>query len=142
MIYFLAAVAAIAGLLFGYDEGVIAVASPSLQHTFPMSPLEDGFTTAAVPLGALVGAILAGKLTQALGRRRVLMMAAALFAVGAVVAAIVGAVWMLMVARLVLGLAIGVAVARWFPPISSPSPPASSCPTSRDCCSEARTPGA
>ncbi len=109
MIYFLAGVAAIAGLLFGYDEGVIAVASPSLQHTFPMSPLEDGFTTAAVPLGALVGAILAGKLTQALGRRRVLMMAAGLFAVGAVVAAIVGAVWMLMVARLVLGLAIGVA---------------------------------
>jgi MFS transporter, SP family, galactose:H+ symporter len=109
MIYFLAGVAAIAGLLFGYDEGVIAVASPSLQHSFPMSPLEDGFTTAAVPLGALVGAILAGKLTQALGRRRVLMMAAALFAVGAVVAAIVGAVWMLMIARLVLGLAIGVA---------------------------------
>ena len=53
MIYFLAAVAAIAGLLFGYDEGVIAVASPSLARDFPMSPLEHGFTTAAVPLGAL-----------------------------------------------------------------------------------------
>ena len=59
MIYFLAAVAAIAGLLFGYDEGVIAVASPSLARDVPMSPLEHGFTTAAVPLGALADRFLA-----------------------------------------------------------------------------------
>jgi SP family galactose:H+ symporter-like MFS transporter len=109
MIYFLAGVAAIAGLLFGYDEGVIAVASPSLQRSFPMSAMENGFTTAAVPLGALVGAILAGKLTERLGRRLVLMLAAALFALGALAAAIVETIWMLMLARLVLGLAIGVA---------------------------------
>lgn len=109
MIYFLAGVAAIAGLLFGYDEGVIAVASPSLQHSFPMSALADGFTTAAVPLGALVGAIIAGRLTERLGRRMVLMLAAALFAVGAIAASVVEAVWMLMLARIVLGLAIGVA---------------------------------
>jgi len=37
MIYFLAAVAAIAGLLFGFDEGVIAVAAPSLAKDYPMS---------------------------------------------------------------------------------------------------------
>jgi MFS transporter, SP family, galactose:H+ symporter len=109
MIYFLAGVAAIAGLLFGYDEGVIAVASPSLQRSFPMSAVEDGFTTAAVPLGALLGAILAGRLTERLGRRVVLMLAAALFALGALAASIVGSIGMLMLARLVLGLAIGVA---------------------------------
>jgi MFS transporter, SP family, galactose:H+ symporter len=109
MIYFLAGVAAIAGLLFGYDEGVIAVASPSLQLSFPMTAFEDGFTTAAVPLGALLGAIVAGKLTERLGRRVVLMLAAALFAVAALAASIVGSIWMLMLARLMLGLAIGVA---------------------------------
>ncbi len=109
MIYFLAAVSALAGLLFGYDEGVIAVASPTLEADFPMRPIESGFMTAAVPLGALVGALLAGRLTERFGRRRVLMLAAALFAVGALSAAMIEAVWMLVLARLVLGLAIGVA---------------------------------
>jgi MFS transporter, SP family, galactose:H+ symporter len=109
MIYFLAGVAAIAGLLFGYDEGVIAVASPSLDRDLPMSALASGFTTAAVPLGALLGAVLAGRLTERLGRRRVLMLAATLFAAGAVAASLSATVAILMVARLVLGVAIGVA---------------------------------
>ena len=59
MVYFLAAVAAIAGFLFGYDEGVIAVVRPSLDKDFPMGPLVAGFMTASVPLGALVGASVA-----------------------------------------------------------------------------------
>lgn len=109
MIYFLAAVAAIAGFLFGYDEGVIAVAGPLLEKDFPMSPLVRGFMTAAVPLGALVAASVAGRITDRFGRRRVLMAAAALFAVGALIAASITAVWMLVAARLVLGVAIGVA---------------------------------
>lgn len=109
MIYFLAAVAAIAGFLFGYDEGVIAVAGPLLEKDFPMSPLVRGFMTAAVPLGALLAASVAGRITDRFGRRRVLMAAAALFAVGALIAASITAVWMLVAARLVLGVAIGVA---------------------------------
>lgn len=109
MIYYLAAVSAIAGLLFGYDEGVIAVAHRSLDHTFPMSTFASGFNTAAVPLGALVGAVLAGRLTENLGRRRVLMIAAALFTLGALASATAASVPMLMASRIVLGLAIGVA---------------------------------
>jgi SP family galactose:H+ symporter-like MFS transporter len=109
MIYFLASIAAIAGFLFGYDEGVIAVARPLLEKDFPMTPLVGGFMTAAVPLGALIGASLAGRITDRYGRRRVLMAAAALFAVGALIAAGMTATWILVAARLVLGLAIGVA---------------------------------
>jgi MFS transporter, SP family, galactose:H+ symporter len=109
MIYFLAAVAAIAGFLFGYDEGVIAVARPLLDKDFPMSPLVGGFMTAAVPLGALLGASIAGPITDRFGRRRVLMTAAALFAIGALVAAGMTATWILVAARLVLGFAIGLA---------------------------------
>ena len=109
MIYFLASIAAIAGFLFGYDEGVIAVARPLLEKDFPMTPLVGGFMTAAVPLGALVGASLAGRITDRYGRRRVLMAAAALFAVGALIAAGMTATWILVAARLVFGLAIGVA---------------------------------
>jgi len=109
MIYFLAAVAAIAGFLFGYDEGVIAVARPLLDKDFTMSAAVGGFMTAAVPLGALVAASIAGRITDRFGRRRVLMAAAALFAVGALIAAGITAIWMLVAARLVLGLAIGLA---------------------------------
>ena len=109
MIYFLATVAAIAGFLFGYDEGVIAVAGPLLEADFPMNPVMRGFMTAAVPLGALAAAFAAGPLADRFGRRRVLMAAAALFTVGALVAGAITAIWMLVAARLFLGLAIGVA---------------------------------
>ncbi len=143
MIYFLAAVAAIAGFLFGYDEGVIAVARPLLDKDFTMSAALGGFMTAAVPLGALVAASVAGRITDRFGRRRVLMAAAALFAVGALIAASITAIWMLVAARLVLGLAIGLAAvvaplyisrrsrfaAPWSRPISWRSPSASWCRT-------------
>ena len=109
MIYFLAFIAAIAGFLFGYDEGVIAVAHASLSKDFPMDPLVVGFMTSAVPLGALVAACVAGRITDRFGRRSVLMAAAALFMVGALVAASITALWMLIGARFVLGLAIGTA---------------------------------
>ena len=109
MIYFLAGVAAIAGFLFGYDEGVIAVAEPLLAKDYPMSPGVRGFMTAAVPLGALIAAIFAGPIIDRFGRRRVLMFAAALFTVGALIAAAITAIWMLVAARLVLGVAIGLA---------------------------------
>jgi sugar porter (SP) family MFS transporter len=109
MIYFLAFVAAIAGFLFGYDEGVIAVARASLAKDLPMSPLVGGFMTAAVPLGALTAASVAGPITDRFGRRSVLMAAASLFALGALAAASVDSVWTLVIARFVLGLAIGMA---------------------------------
>jgi MFS transporter, SP family, galactose:H+ symporter len=109
MIYFLAAVAAIAGFLFGYDEGIIAVARPLLDKDFPMDPLVGGFMTAAVPLGALIAASIAGRITDRFGRRRALMAAAALFTLGSLMAASITAVWMLILARLILGLAIGLA---------------------------------
>jgi sugar porter (SP) family MFS transporter len=109
MIYFLASVAAIAGFLFGYDEGIIAVARPLLDSDYTMSPLVAGFMTAAVPLGALAAAIAAGPIADHFGRRRVLMFAAALFTLGALIASAITAIWMLVLARLVLGLAIGTA---------------------------------
>ncbi len=80
-----------------------------LAADFTMSAAVGGFMTAAVPLGALVAASVAGRITDRFGRRRVLMAAAALFAVGALIAAGITAIWMLVAARLVLGLAIGLA---------------------------------
>jgi MFS transporter, SP family, galactose:H+ symporter len=109
MIYVIAAIAAIAGFLFGFDEGVIAGALHLLRAQFTISPAAEGFMTAAVPLGAMVGALVAGPLAEPYGRRALLLVAAVMFVVGALLAAAATAVWMLTLARLILGIAIGVA---------------------------------
>jgi MFS transporter, SP family, galactose:H+ symporter len=109
MIYVIAAIAAIAGFLFGFDEGVIAGALHLLRAQFTISPAAEGFMTAAVPLGAMVGAIAAGPLAEPYGRRVLLLIAAAMFVIGALLAAVATAIWMLTLARLILGVAIGVA---------------------------------
>ncbi|MBT6204753.1 MAG: sugar porter family MFS transporter, partial [Rhodospirillaceae bacterium] len=109
MIVLVACIAAIAGFLFGFDEGVIAGAEESLSATFPMSPSLKGFMTAAVPLGALIGAFAAGRLANMLGRRRILIVAAIAFTVGSILAGAAGNLELLILARIILGLAIGVA---------------------------------
>lgn len=109
MIYVVACVAGIAGLLFGFDEGIIAGALHPLRDAFGISPLAEGFMTATVPLGALGGAVLGGWLAAPFGRRRLLMATALLFILGALVCAFAPNVWVLSLGRLLLGVAIGVA---------------------------------
>jgi sugar porter (SP) family MFS transporter len=109
MIYVIACVAAIAGLLFGYDEGIIAGALGPLHAQFDISPLEEGLMTATVPLGALAGAAVGGWLAAPWGRRSLLMGAAVLFVGGALVCALAPSILVLSLGRLLLGFAIGVA---------------------------------
>ena len=109
MIYFVASVAAIAGLLFGYDEGIIAGALEPLRAEFQIGPLAEGLMTATVPLGALVGAAGGGFLTRRWGRRRLLLGASLLFVIGALACALAPSVLLLSLGRLILGIAIGVA---------------------------------
>lgn len=109
MIYFVAIVAGLAGILFGFDEGVIAGALGFLRKSFAIAPSAEGFMTAAVPLGALFGAVAAGRAAERYGRRASLLAAALLFVVGAALSSLITAVWMLSAARLMLGFAVGVA---------------------------------
>ncbi|AWB33180.1 sugar porter family MFS transporter [Orrella marina] len=109
MIYVVAIIAAIAGVLFGFDEGVIAGALAALRSEFGISAFEEGFMTSAVPLGALFGALLAGMLAEQYGRRATLLLASVLFTLGAVLAGLSSGVWSLTMCRLLLGLAVGLA---------------------------------
>lgn len=109
MIYFVAAVAGIAGILFGFDEGIIAGALHFLRNEFAITPLDEGLMTAAVPFGALFGAVFAGPASERYGRRALLLGAAALFILGALLSGSATAIWMLSAARLTLGVAVGVA---------------------------------
>lgn len=107
MLIRLIALAALFGLLFGFDEGIIAGALPLITQTFTISVVGEGFVTAAVPLGAVGGAILASLYVDKLGRKKVLFFCSLLFGIGAIGSGLASSETLLAVARLLLGLAIG-----------------------------------
>ena len=100
---------ALGGLLFGYDTGVISGAILFIKDDFGLSPFMQGAVVAVLLLGAMVGAALAGPLSHRMGRRRLIIIAAVTFTVGALGAAAAPSAGVLIAARFVLGLAVGCA---------------------------------
>jgi MFS transporter, SP family, sugar:H+ symporter len=98
---------ALGGLLFGYDTGVISGAILFITEDFDLSPFMQGAVVAALLLGAMVGAGLAGPLSDRVGRRRLILAAAVIFTVGALGAAVAPNAGALVAARFVIGLAVG-----------------------------------
>ena len=111
LLYFIAAIAATGGLLFGFDTGVINVALPSLREQFSLSPNQEGLVVSAVLIGAMFGPFLSGFLTDLLGRKKINIIASLVFVLGSIVAAMASSVNMLIGGRLLLGLAIGIVAA-------------------------------
>jgi SP family galactose:H+ symporter-like MFS transporter len=107
--YFVAGVAALGGLLFGYDTGVISGALLFIREALALSPTMQGIVVAIVLAGAAAGAAGAGALSDQFGRRRVILAAALLFVAGAVFSAVAAELTLLLVGRFLVGLAIGVA---------------------------------
>jgi sugar porter (SP) family MFS transporter len=98
---------ALGGLLFGYDLGVVAGALLYIKPEFQLDSVEVGFVTSSLLLGAMIGALGCGGLSERYGRRRVVLAAGVLFAAGALVASLAPVLWVLLAGRLVMGLAIG-----------------------------------
>ena len=108
-VYVAAAISALGGMLFGYDTGVISGAILFIQRDFSLSSGMEEIVVSAVLLGSLVGAGVGGILADRLGRRRLLMLTAVVFGLGAIGAALApGTVW-LVAARIIAGAAIGIA---------------------------------
>jgi len=107
--YFIAGVAALGGLLFGYDTGVISGALLFIREALALSPTMQGVVVAIVLAGAAVGAAVAGALSDRFGRRRVILGAALLFVAGGILCAIAAQLTVLLVGRVLVGLAIGIA---------------------------------
>ncbi len=82
-VYVVASVAALGGLLFGYDTGVISGALLFIKTDFQLNAFLEGFIVSSLLLGAMVGAGVSGALSHRLGRRTIILVAAAIFAVGA-----------------------------------------------------------
>jgi sugar porter (SP) family MFS transporter len=100
-------IAALGGFLFGYDTGVISDALLYIGPAFGLGDAGKQVVVAALLLGALVGALIGGRLADGLGRRRTLVGAAVIFTLGAVLAGLSPSVGVLVAARVLLGLAIG-----------------------------------
>jgi MFS transporter, SP family, sugar:H+ symporter len=98
---------ALGGLLFGYDTGVISGAILFITEDFGLSPFMQGAIVAALLLGAMLGAALAGPLSDRMGRKRLIMIAGITFTIGALAAAAAPSAWPLVAARFVIGLAVG-----------------------------------
>jgi sugar porter (SP) family MFS transporter len=103
-----AAVAALGGLLFGYDTGVVSGALLFLHRDFgPISSFDKELVVSLLLVGAVVGALGAGRIADKIGRRPTLMATAVVFLVGVIAAALSPSLEVLIAMRFVIGLAVG-----------------------------------
>ena len=105
----IAMVAALAGILFGYDTGVISGAILFIRNDFQLTPMTNGIVVSSVLFGALIGALFSGRMTDYYGRKMILIVVALLFILGTLETALAPNMGALLVGRVVVGLAIGVA---------------------------------
>ena len=104
----IAIIAATGGLLFGFDTGVISGALPFLQQYWGLSDADLEWVTTTVLIGAVLGAVTSGRLCDALGRKKSIIINAVIFAVGALGCAFAANVTVLIAMRIVIGIAIGI----------------------------------
>lgn len=98
---------ALGGLLLGYDLGIVAGALLFITPELGLSNLEAGMITSSLLVGGMVGALGCGRVTDHIGRRAAVLLAAVLFGVGAIGAALAPGVVTIIVFRFVMGLAVG-----------------------------------
>jgi MFS transporter, SP family, galactose:H+ symporter len=108
-VYVAVGVAAIGGLLFGYDTGVISGAILFVKNQFSLSATMEEIVVGSVLVGAVLGAVIGGALTARFGRRKMIVLAGVIFTVSALGTALAPAVAWLIAARIVSGIAIGIA---------------------------------
>jgi MFS transporter, SP family, arabinose:H+ symporter len=108
--WYLAILACVGGFLFGYDTSDIGSALPLIEAAGPhyhLSSFATGYLVGGASLGAAVGALIAGPLTDRFGRKSLLIGDAVIYAIGAILSAVTVNVPMLLGSRTLIGLAIG-----------------------------------
>jgi major inositol transporter-like SP family MFS transporter len=100
-------VACLGGLLFGYDTGVANGAEGPMQTELGLSDLQVGIVISSLVFAAAVGALIGGKISDAIGRRTTIIVLAVMFLVGVLVAVFSPNFAILVAGRIILGLAVG-----------------------------------
>lgn len=102
-----ASVAALGGLLFGYDTGVISGAILFITKDFALATRLEAFTISVVLIGCMAGAVISGGVADRIGRRSTLLLAGLVFLVGSILSAITPNETILLVGRFIVGIGIG-----------------------------------
>jgi len=108
LVIVIAAIASTGGLLFGFDTGVISGALPFLKESWDLTTGQQEIVTTAVLVGAVLGALGSGRITDIVGRKKVIIATSIIFALGSILTGAASSMWFLAASRIVLGIAIGI----------------------------------
>jgi MFS transporter, SP family, galactose:H+ symporter len=109
LVIVIAAIASTGGLLFGFDTGVISGALPFLRQCWGgLDTNEIEWITTAALIGAVIGALSSGRITDIFGRKKVILVASVIFAIGSLLTGASSNVTFLAISRIILGIAIGI----------------------------------
>ena len=102
-------IAALGGLLFGFDTGVISGAIPFIRTEFELNAYQEGFAVSNLMIACTIGALIAGPISDWTGRKKVLILCSLLFLISAIFSALPRTFMELVIARFVGGLGVGMA---------------------------------
>jgi len=108
LVIVIAAIASTGGLLFGFDTGVISGALPFLKESWDLTTGQQEIITTAVLVGAVIGALGSGRITDIVGRKKVIIATSIIFALGSILTGAASSMWFLAASRIILGIAIGI----------------------------------
>ncbi|MFI0710050.1 sugar porter family MFS transporter [Streptomyces inhibens] len=101
---------AVVGVIYGYDTGSISGALVFLSKDFHLTEAEKGLVNSVLVFGSIVGALIGGKLADALGRKAAMLIVAGSYAVFVALSALAPNVVVLDIVRFLLGIAIGISI--------------------------------
>lgn len=107
-VIFMAVVAAIGGILFGYDTAVISGTTEIVKNQFALSDMKEGWYVGCALIGSIAGVLAAGSMSDYLGRKLTMLISAALFSISAIGCAVCGSFDQLVAFRIIGGVGIGI----------------------------------
>ena len=107
-LYIVAIIASLGGLLSGYDTGVISGALLFINESWDLSESLQGIVVSSVLIGAVIGAATNGILADIFGRKKVIIATAIIFILGSILCGFAPNVYVLIISRIFVGLAVGI----------------------------------